>query len=80
MLMATCFQIKRMLREARGGTSLVVQWLRLKFPRQGWQVQSLVGELPHVTGCGQKQTKIRERLEERQVPGKAHPHSPRKLM
>ena len=45
MLMAMYFQIKRMLREARGGTSLVVHWLRLKLPKQGSQVQSLVGEL-----------------------------------
>ena len=28
-----------------GGTSLVVQWLRLRFPMQGTQVQSLVREL-----------------------------------
>ena len=27
------------------GTSLAVQWLRLRLPTQGVQVQSLVGEL-----------------------------------
>ena len=28
-----------------GGTPLVVQWLRIRLPMQGTQVQSLVGEL-----------------------------------
>ena len=34
------------------GTSLVVQWLTICLPRQGTQVQSLVGELtsPHASG------------------------------
>ena len=27
------------------GTSLVIQWLRIRLPMQGMQVQSLVGEL-----------------------------------
>ena len=36
------------------GTSLVVQWLRLHFPIQGVQVQSLVGELRSHKPLGQK--------------------------
>ena len=43
-------------------------------------IPSWGNKLPHVAGCGQKQTENQERLEERQVPGKAHPHSTGKLM
>ena len=32
----------------------MVQWLRLHLPIQGAQVRSLVGEVPHAVGCGQK--------------------------
>ena len=36
------------------GTSLAVQWLRLRFPMQGVQVQTLVRELRAHKLCGQK--------------------------
>ena len=36
------------------GTSLAVQWLRLRLPMQGVQVQSLVGERRSHMPCGQK--------------------------
>ena len=36
------------------GTSLVVQWLRLRLPLQGLQVQSLVGKLRSHMLCSQK--------------------------
>ena len=34
-----------MSKERKEGTSLVVQWLRIRFPMQGTWVRSLVGEL-----------------------------------
>ena len=33
--------------EKRIGTSLVVQWLRIRLPMQGTWVRSLVREIPH---------------------------------
>ena len=36
------------------GTSLAVQWLQFPLPKQGLQVQSLVGELRSHMPCGQK--------------------------
>ena len=37
-----------------GGTSLMVQWLRLHLPLEGVRVQSLVRELRSPMACGQK--------------------------
>jgi len=39
------------------GASLVVQWLRFCAFTAGEQVQSLLGEVPHVTWCNQKKQK-----------------------
>ena len=36
---------RKALRNSWGGTSLAVQWLRLRLPMQGVRVQSLVGDL-----------------------------------
>ena len=49
-LKTTLIQIA--FKKLRPGTSLVVQWLRIRLPIQGTQVQSLVGELrcPRATG------------------------------
>ena len=42
-------------------TSLAVQWLRLHFPVQGVQVQSLVGELRFHMPLGQKNQNVKNR-------------------
>ena len=43
-----------------GGTSLVVQWLRLHLPMQGVWVQSLVAELRSHMPPGQKKTEHKQ--------------------
>ena len=42
------------LKTSQLGTSLVVQWLRLRLPKQGVKVRSLVGELGSHMPHGQK--------------------------
>ena len=49
------------------GTSLAVQWLRLRLPMQGVWVQSLVGELgSHMPHGQKKQTNIKNPIKQKQ--------------
>ena len=43
------------------GTSLVVQWLRLRLLMQGVRVRSLVGELRSHMPCSQKNQNIKQK-------------------
>ena len=43
------------------GTSLMVQWLRIRLPMQGTRVQSLVGELRSHMPRGQKSQNIEQK-------------------
>ena len=53
------------------GTSLAIKWLRLRFPVQELQVQSLVGVLRFHTPCGQK-TKTQNRSNTATAAAKSH--------
>ena len=63
-----------------GGTSLVVQWLRLRLPIQGVQVRSLVGNLRSHMPRSQKTKKQKQYCNKFNKDFKNGPHQKKKSL